>query len=189
MNYANIKHCDIANGSGVRTTLFVSGCRLHCKGCFNYEAWDFNAGKPFTDEVADAIVESLRPSYMDGLSILGGEPFEPENQEGLVGLVERVRAELPDKSIWMYSGHTWEQLTEGEWHLDVTDRILACVDVLVDGPWQEENYDISLRFRGSSNQRIIDVPSTIEAHEAGELTGNEVVLWEDDPLFASHDLA
>ena len=117
------------------------------------------------------------------------EPFEPENQEGLVGLVERVRAELPDKSIWMYSGHTWEQLTEGEWHTGVTDRILACVDVLVDGPWQEENYDISLRFRGSSNQRIIDVPSTIEAHAAGEMSGNEVVLWEDDPLFASHDLA
>ena len=188
MNYATIKYCDIANGTGVRTSLFVSGCRLHCPGCFNYEAWDFDAGEEFTPAVEDQIVERLRPVYIDGLTILGGEPFEPENQAGLVDFVERVRTEFPEKSIWMFSGHTWDQLTQGKWHTDVTDRILSCVDVLVDGPWQQQNYDITLRFRGSSNQRLIDVPSTLEAHAAGELGGNEVILWEDDPVFSTHTM-
>jgi len=189
MNYANIKYCDIANGIGVRTTLFVSGCRLHCKGCFNAEAWSFSSGKPFDEAVEEKIIDSLRPGYMNGLSVLGGEPFEPENQAGLVDFIERVRLELPQKDIWMYSGHTWEELTAGEWHLQETDRILRCIDVLVDGPWQQANYDISLRFRGSSNQRLIDVPKTLEARKAGKLAGpNDVVLWEDDPVFATHDM-
>jgi anaerobic ribonucleoside-triphosphate reductase activating protein len=183
MNYANIKYCDIANGVGVRTTLFVSGCRLHCPFCFNEEAWDFSAGKPFTDEVEEKIMASLEPAYVSGLSVLGGEPMEPENQEGLVGFLERVRDRFGStKSIWLYSGHTFEQLAPGgAWNLgDVTDRVLDTLDVLVDGPFMQENYDISLRFRGSSNQRLIDVPATLEAPD------DEVVWWQDDPVFSTH---
>ena len=183
MNYANIKYCDIANGIGVRTTLFVSGCRLHCKNCFNEEAWSFSAGEPFTPEVEDKIIASLAPYYVNGLSVLGGEPTEPENQRGLVDFLERVRATYPQKDIWMYSGRTWEQITRGEWHIPgVTDRILATLDVLVDGPFVQDLYDITLRFRGSSNQRIIDVPATLAAG------GNGVVIWHDDPVFSTHTM-
>lgn len=207
MNYAEIKYCDIANGVGVRTTLFVSGCRLHCPDCFNEVAWDFSAGEPFTREVEDRIIESLRPAYVAGLSVLGGEPMEPENQQGLVGFLERVREEFPRneadagsdgrgeadaglersaapaKSIWMYSGHTWEQLAPGgAWNLgDVTDRILDTLDVLVDGPFVQAEHDISLRFRGSANQRLIDVPATLESADG-------VVLWQDDPVFSTHTM-
>lgn len=184
MNYAEIKYCDIANGVGVRTTLFVSGCRLHCPHCFNEVAWDFSAGKPFTREVEDQIIESLDTPYVTGLSVLGGEPMEPENQQGLVGFLERVRERFgARKSIWMYSGHTWEQLAPGgAWNLgEVTDRILDVLDVLVDGPFVQDKHDITLRFRGSSNQRLIDVPATLESAEG-------VVLWQDDPLFSTHAL-
>ena len=188
MNYAEIKYCDIANGVGVRTTLFVSGCRLHCPGCFNDVAWDFNAGEPFTQEVEDAIIESLDTPYVAGLSVLGGEPMEPENQQGLVGFLERVRDRFPRegagaKSIWMYSGHTFEQLAPGgAWNLgEVTDRILDTLDVLVDGPFTEAQKDISLRFRGSANQRLIDVPATLLSPEG-------VVLWQDDPVFSTHSM-
>lgn len=188
MNYAEIKHCDIANGVGVRTTLFVSGCRLHCPECFNEVAWDFRAGKPFDDAVADSIIESLEPDYISGLSVLGGEPMEPENQEGLVGFLERVRDRFPRgekraKTIWMYSGHTWEQLAPGgAWNLgEVTDRILDTLDVLVDGPFMQENHDITLRFRGSTNQRLIDVPATL-----GSAGG--IVTWQDDPVFSTHSM-
>lgn len=188
MNYAEIKHCDIANGVGVRTTLFVSGCRLHCPECFNEVAWDFRAGKPFDDAVADSIIESLEPDYISGLSVLGGEPMEPENQEGLVGFLERVRDRFPRgekraKTIWMYSGHTWEQLAPGgAWNLgEVTDRILDTLDVLVDGPFVKAEHDITLRFRGSRNQRIIDVPATLES-------ASGVVEWADDPVFSTHTL-
>ena len=180
MNYSNIKHSDIANGVGIRTTLFVSGCRLRCKGCFNYEAWDFKSGGEFTPEVEQEIIDSLAPVYVDGLSVLGGEPMEPENQEGLVGFLERVKKTYPAKTIWLYSGHTWEELTQGKWHLAYTDRILSCLDVLVDGPWVQSLYDITLRFRGSSNQRLIDVPSTLEA--------GEVVLWQDEPIFSERGM-
>lgn len=180
VNYANIKYCDIANGVGVRTTLFVSGCRLHCPNCFNSEAWDFHSGEPFTTAVEDEILQSLAPAHIDGLSVLGGEPMEPENQAGLVDFLERVRATYPEKNIWMYSGHTWEQLTKGAWHLDDTDRILATLDVLVDGPFVQDDYDISLRFRGSSNQRIIDVPASLAA--------GEVVPWKDKPIFSTHTM-
>ncbi len=186
MNYAEIKYCDIANGAGVRTTLFVSGCRLHCPHCFNEVAWDFSAGQPFTREVEDKILESLGPAYVAGLSVLGGEPMEPENQEGLVGFLERVRDRYPRegagaKTIWMYSGHTFEQLAPGgAWNLgEVTDRILDCLDVLVDGPFVQDEYDITLRFRGSANQRIIDVPATLES-------AGGVVPWQDDPAFTTH---
>ena len=180
MNYAEIKTCDIANGTGVRTALFVSGCRHACPGCFNAIAWDFNMGEPWTSEVEDRVVDSIRPSYIEGITLLGGEPMEPENQEALVVLLERIRQELPEKSIWMYSGFTWEELTleESRARTPYTERILRTLDVLVDGRWMQELYDISLRFRGSSNQRLIDVPASLAA--------GEVVLWEDEKVFATH---
>ena len=182
MNYANIKYCDIANGIGVRTTVFVSGCRLHCKGCFNAEAWSCS--------VEDKVLESLHPSYVNGLSVLGGEPTEPENIAALAPFLERVRAELPEKDIWMYSGRTWEQLTgDGDHASPDMDRVLACLDVLVDGPFVQDLYDISLRFCGSSNQRLIDVPATLKAHADGTLPGaNDVVEWVDDPVFSTHSM-
>ena len=180
MNYSEIKFCDIANGAGVRTTLFVSGCRHHCFNCFNPGTWAFEAGEPFTREVEDKILESLEPSYIDGLTLLGGEPFEPENQETLIALLERVRSERPDKNVWAYSGFTWDQLVDGpsRAHTDTVMRMLSLVDVLVDGPFVQDLKDITLRFRGSSNQRIIDVSRSLEA--------GAVCLWEDDPLFTTH---
>ncbi len=188
MNYAEIKYCDIANGVGVRTTLFVSGCRLHCPNCFNEVAWDFSAGHPFTAEVEDQIMESLESPYVAGLSVLGGEPMEPENQAGLVDFLERVRDAHPrgaagEKTIWLYSGHTFEQLAPGgAWNLgEVTDRILDTLDVLVDGPFLQAEHDITLRFRGSRNQRLIDVPATLESPDG-------VVLWRDDPVFSTHTM-
>lgn len=191
MNYAEIKHFDIANGEGVRTTLFVSGCRRGCKNCFNEVAWNFAAGKPFTAEVADEIIESLRPDYVDGLTLLGGEPMEPENQEGLVGFVERVRAEFPrggGKTIWCFTGDTWDRelVTGGRHHTEVTDRLLSCVDVLVDGPFVQSLHDITLRFRGSSNQRLIDMPETLEAVAAGIVPADAVRLWGDERVYATH---
>lgn len=189
MNYATIKFCDIANGVGVRTSLFVSGCRLHCPGCFNAEAWDFHAGEPFTDLVQQQILDSLKPMYVDGLSVLGGEPTEPENAAALAPFLERVRQTYPQKNIWMYSGRTWEQLTgDGDHSSQDMDRILASIDVLVDGPWIAAQHDITLRFRGSANQRLIDVPATLKAHQEGRLTGNQIVEWVDDPIFSTHTM-
>ena len=180
MNYAEIKYCDIANGIGVRTTLFVSGCRHHCPYCFNPDTWSFEAGDPFTSEVEDEIIESMKPAYVDGLTVLGGEPMEAENQAAVLHLLERMRAELPGKGAWLYSGFTWEQLVDGpsRAHSELVPRILACLDVLVDGPFVQDLKDITLRFRGSSNQRLIDVPRT--------LAEGQVCLWEDDPVFSSH---
>lgn len=149
MNYAEIKKVDIANGPGVRVSLFVSGCRNHCKGCFNPETWDFDYGRPFTRETEDEIIEALRPSWIQGLSILGGEPTEEENAAVLIPFLKRVRAVLPDKDIWLYSGYTYEALLDKE--------ILTLVDVLVDGPFLLELKDAGLAFRGSRNQRIIDL--------------------------------
>lgn len=181
MNYAEIKHCDIANGVGVRTTLFVSGCRSRCPGCFNSGAWSFEVGKPFTPEVEDALVESLAPAYVRGLSILGGEPMEPENQAALLPFLRRVRRQCPNKDIWLYSGFTWEQLTTepSRASTDATPALLEQLDVLVDGPFVLDEKDISLRFRGSANQRLIDVPKTLAA--------GEVVWWEDERVFATHE--
>ena len=147
MNYGEIILNDIANGPGVRVSLFVSGCRNHCKGCFQPETWDFSFGKPFTKEIEDGIIAALRPSWIQGLSILGGEPMEPENQEVLVPFLGRVKTELPDKDIWLYSGYKYEAL--------LGSKLLPLVDVLVDGPFIEAEKDISLSFRGSRNQRII----------------------------------
>lgn len=165
MNYGEIKTTDIANGVGVRTSLFVSGCTHHCKGCFNEETWDFNFGKPFTKEVEDEIIESLRPVYVTGLTILGGEPMEVVNQKALRPFIEHVKKELPGKTIWVYSGYVWEELTDvnnSRCHGDDTDAILSMIDVLVDGEFKLDLKNISLKFRGSSNQRIIDVPKTLE---------------------------
>ena len=147
MNYGAIKKVDVANGPGVRVSLFVSGCRNHCKGCFNPETWDFSYGQPFTKETENEIIEALRPSWIQGLSILGGEPMEPENEAVLIPFLERMRAELPGKDIWLYSGYRFEMLHERD--------ILVLVDVLVDGPFDEKEKDAGLAFRGSRNQRII----------------------------------
>ena len=149
MNYAGIITNDIANGPGVRVSLFVSGCRNHCTGCFNPETWDFSYGKPFTKETENTILDALRPSWTQGLSILGGEPTEPENEEALVPFLKRVRAELPGKDIWLYSGRTYETLKN--------DALLKLADVLVDGPFVQEQKDMRLAFRGSRNQRIINL--------------------------------
>ena len=179
MRFGNIKYCDIADGEGVRTTLFVSGCTHHCKGCFQPETWDFSFGQEFTREVEDAIIESMAPSYIDGLTLLGGEPMEPANQRALVGFLERVRETYPQKTIWSYTGDTYESLIDPESprRTEVTDRVLSCLDVLVDGPYQEDLRDITARFRGSSNQRVIDLRATREA--------GRIVEWRGDETFAT----
>lgn len=180
MNYAEIKYCDIANGVGVRTTLFVSGCRHHCPGCFNPGTWDFATGEPFGVDVEDRILESLEPAYVGGLTLLGGEPLEPENQRPLADFLERVRARFPQKSIWLYTGFVWEDIVDGPSRAHTEDalKVLSQLDVLVDGPFVQAQKDITLRFRGSANQRIIDVPRTLEA--------GAVTLWQDDPVFDGH---
>lgn len=170
MNYATIKNCDIANGPGVRVSLFVSGCTHRCKGCFNEVAWDFDYGEPFTEAVMDSILEMLRPSYIRGLTLLGGEPFEPQNQEAIVALLRRIRKELPEKSIWAFSGYLFDRdILSGR--LGDCSEYLSYLDVLVDGPFVEAKKNLSLRFRGSENQRLIDVPAS--------LASGEVVLWKD----------
>lgn len=165
MNYATVKTHDVANGPGVRVSLFVSGCTHRCKGCFNAEAWDFDYGEPFTKEVEDEIIKALEPPYIKGFSLLGGEPFEPCNQKALVGLLERIRATYPQKTVWCYSGYDFERdmLSHRLGDADVTDRMLRAIDVLVDGEFVEEQKDLALRFRGSANQRIIDVPRSLES--------------------------
>jgi len=163
MNYANIHMFDVANGPGCRTSLFVSGCTHHCKGCFNSMTWDFSYGNPFTKEVQDQLIEDSQPDYIDGFTILGGEPMEVQNQAALRPFLERIKEELPDKTIWIYSGYTYEELTDTNntrCHSDDTDAILSIIDVLVDGEFQIDKKNISLKFRGSSNQRVIDVPAT-----------------------------
>ncbi len=165
MNYGNIKFVDVANGPGVRTSLFVSGCRHHCKECFQPETWDFAFGEAYTDEVEIKIIDSLRDDFVRGLTILGGEPMEPENQETVLGLVERVRRELPDKDIWIYSGYTFEELTDADnkrCYTEFTDKILGTIDVLVDGEFHLEEKNLMLNFRGSSNQRIIDIKESFK---------------------------
>ena len=172
MNYATIKYCDIANGEGVRTSLFVSGCRRHCPNCFNAVAWDFGYGAPFTKEVRNEILESLAPGYINGLSLLGGEPFEPENQKTLVGLLRKVRESYPEKNIWCYTGYLYDEqlLNNSRARCEYTDEMLSMIDVLVDGEFVEALKDIRLVFRGSSNQRVIDVKKS--------LGQNEIVMWQ-----------
>ena len=173
MYYATIKNNDIANGPGVRVSLFVSGCTHRCPGCFNEEAWDFQYGEPFTQETIDYILSLLAPARIKGLTLLGGEPFEPQNQPEIVKLLRQVKAAYPEKSIWAFSGYLFdEDILSGKlgpW--EITDEYLRYVDVLVDGPYVASKRDMMLRFRGSSNQRIIDVPASRKE--------NKVVLWED----------
>lgn len=172
MNYATIKDCDIANGPGVRVSLFVSGCTHHCKGCFNEVAWDFDYGTPFTAETEEKILAMLAPNYVKGITLLGGEPFEPQNQPALVALLEKIRAKYPAKSIWAFSGYLFENMLAGKvGDKDTCMKFLKLLDVLVDGPFVESKKNLMLRFRGSENQRIIDVPASLEK--------NAVVLWED----------
>ena len=173
MNYAEIKDCDIANGPGVRVSLFVSGCSHHCKGCFNEVAWDYNYGRPFTEEVEDQILSMLKPAYIKGLTLLGGEPFDPRNQEAVVHLLRKVKAAYPNKSIWAFTGYLFDvDLLPGKLgNPEITKEYLSYLDVLVDGKFVESLKNLSLRFRGSENQRLIDVPASLKA--------GEVVLWED----------
>ena len=163
MNYGEIKTCDIANGEGVRVSLFVSGCTHHCKNCFNDVAWDFGYGKPFTEETEEMLLKALEPDFVDGLSLLGGEPFEPENQRDLLPLLRQVRARYPQKTVWCFTGYRLDdELQRDGSHprCEVTDAMLDCIDVLVDGRFREELKDISLQFRGSRNQRVIDMNET-----------------------------
>ena len=165
MNYGNIKTHDVADGEGVRVTLFVSGCTHHCKGCFQPETWDFEYGKPYTEETENFILESLAPSYIKGLTLLGGEPFEPVNQRVLVKLMRKVKEVYPDKNIWAYSGYTLDEelLPEkGRAHCEVTEEMLSYVDVLVDGEFVLSLRNLMLKFRGSSNQRVIDVQKSLK---------------------------
>ena len=161
MHYSAIKFCDIANGSGVRTTLFVSGCRNHCEGCFQPETWNFKNGEPFTAAQEKEILDSLKPSYIAGLTLLGGDPFEEENQEGLIGLLRQIHTQYPDKSIWAFTGYLYDDLLPGgRKHTQYTDEMLSYINILVDGPFVLQLKDLRLRFRGSSNQRIIDLDKT-----------------------------
>ncbi len=172
MNYATIKSYDVANGPGVRVSLFVSGCTHYCKGCFNAEAWDFNYGRVFTEESENQILEALRPWHIRGLSLLGGEPFEPSNQAGLLPLLRRVHREFPGKTVWCYTGYDYERdLLAGRlgpW--EITKELLSYIDILVDGEFHIEEKDLTLRFKGSRNQRIIDVRASQAA--------DTVVLWD-----------
>jgi len=171
MNYATIKNCDIANGPGVRVSLFVSGCTHRCPGCFNEVAWDFDYGQPFTEETVETILDMLRPSYIKGLTLLGGEPFEPRNQADVVKLLRRIRRELPEKSIWAFSGYLFEKdMLSGR--IGDVSEYLSHLDVLVDGPFIQAKKNLSLRFRGSENQRIIDVKAS--------LAEGRTILWDDD---------
>ena len=170
MNYATIKNCDIANGPGVRVSLFVSGCTHRCPGCFNEVAWDFDYGQPFTRETINSILEMLRPAYLRGLPLLGGAPFETQNQGAVVELLRQIKKEMPEKSIWAFSGYLFDRDIQSG-RLGDTSEYLSYLDVLVDGPFIEAKKNLSLRFRGSENQRLIDVPASLKA--------GQVVLWED----------
>lgn len=183
MNYANIKYYDIANGPGVRTSLFVSGCTHRCKNCFNAVAWDFHYGQPFSHATEEQLIQSCQPGYVAGLTLLGGEPMEPENQGALLPFLRRFRQRCPEKTIWCYSGYTLEQLLGREparCRCTETDALLSLLDVLVDGEFVQELHDITLRFRGSSNQRIINLPET--------LASGHTALWQDEQIYASHAL-
>ncbi len=174
MYYGEIKNCDIANGIGVRVTLFVSGCTNHCEHCFQPQTWDFFYGQPFTEETEKHLLELLSPGYINGLTLLGGEPFEPDNQRALYPFLQKVREQYPQKTIWAFSGFTLEELLgEGSYpHCEVTEKMLSLIDVLVDGRYVEALKDISLRFRGSKNQRIIDLNRS--------RSEKRMVLWDGE---------
>ena len=170
MYYGEIKNFDIANGEGVRVSLFVSGCTHHCKNCFNPETWNFDYGQPFTEETEELILKELAPDYINGLSLLGGEPFEPSNQAVLLPFLRRVKELFPNKTIWCYSGYLFDKelLSESRARCEHTDEMLSLIDVLVDGEFMQELYSITLQFRGSSNQRIIDVKKSLKSGKVVE---------------------
>ena len=173
MNYATIKNCDIANGPGVRVSLFVSGCTHRCPCCFHEVAWDFSYGEPFTEDTIELILKMMEPAHIKGLTLLGGEPFEPQNQPAIVELLRRVKKMYPEKSIWAFSGYLFDRDILA-WRLgprEVTEEYLSYLDVLVDGPFIQAKKNLSLRFRGSENQRLIDVPASLKS--------GEVILWQD----------
>lgn len=172
MYYGEIKKCDIANGEGVRVSLFVSGCTHHCPGCFNQKTWDFRYGKEYTADTQKEILDALAPDYINGLSLLGGEPFEPSNQEDLVGLLRETKARYPQKNIWCYSGYLLDKelLSQSRARCRYTDEMLSMIDVLVDGRFVKALKDIRLVFRGSSNQRVIDVKKSLES--------GTIIFWE-----------
>ena len=172
MNYAALKPVDVANGPGVRVSLFVSGCTHGCPDCFNAEAWSFQYGQEFTKETAGQVLSCLDHPYIAGLSLLGGEPFHPDNQKGLVPMVQAVKERFPEKTVWCYTGYDFEGEILGEMldKYEETGKLLACLDVLVDGRFEAEKKDLTLRFKGSSNQRIIKVPESLAL--------GEIVLWE-----------
>ena len=182
MRINRIKDNDIANGFGITMSLWTQGCPHHCKGCFNEETWNFHYGKPFTEETEKQVLDYLDKSYIAGLSLLGGEPFEHVNQQGLLPLLRKVKARFPEKNIWCYTGYDFEKDILGrmaeQW--EETKEMLSYIDVLVDGDFVQDQYDISLRFRGSSNQRLIDMNKTRAA--------GRVILWQDDPIFADHSM-
>lgn len=173
MYYGEIKNCDIANGVGVRISLFVSGCTNKCKGCFQPETWPFDYGEEFTIDTENTIINLLSPDYIDGLTVLGGEPFEPKNQEAIYQFLQRVKEELPEKSIWIFTGFTIEEIlqTGSYCNTAISNKILELADVLVDGRFEEGKKDISLKFRGSSNQRVIDLNKTT--------VPENIILWEE----------
>lgn len=172
MNYATIKKCDVANGPGVRVSLFVSGCSHHCKGCFNQEAWDYNYGNKFTEKEETEVMNALKPEYIEGLSLLGGEPLDLKNQEGLLPIVKKAKELYPEKPIWCYTGYLFDKQVMGEMAQtnDTTNELLKYIDYVVDGQFVETLKNPSLKFRGSSNQRIIDVQKTLE--------NKEITLWD-----------
>lgn len=176
MNYAKIKWYDVSNGPGVRVSLYVSGCRNHCKNCFNPETWDFGYGEPFTRDVENSIFNAMTPEYIKGFTLLGGDPFEPENARELAPFLERFRERFPEKSVWCFTGYDFESelLTGKKGDLDTVMRMLGCIDVLVDGRFVEELKDLNLLFRGSSNQRIILVKPSLES--------DEIVLWDEQTV-------
>lgn len=178
MHYSTIKDCDIANGIGVRITLFVSGCTNHCKNCFQPQTWDFDFGEPFTEETEEKLLEMLKPDYINGLTLLGGEPMEPQNQRALVPFLKRVREVYPNKNVWCFTGFTYEVLKTDGSHprCEVTDEMLSLIDVLVDGRYVDELKDLTLQFRGSSNQRLIDMVKTRENGEVTLLPNNDRTL-------------
>ncbi len=171
MYYSNIKYYDIANGLGVRTVLFVSGCRNHCENCFQPETWDFKYGQPFTKETEDELIRSMEPDYIQGLTLLGGEPFEPENQAVLAPFMQRFKKECPGKDVWAFTGYLLDKdlVPGGRKYTEYTDDLLKTIDVLVDGKYVEELHSVMLKFKGSSNQRVIDVPHFLETGEVVEL--------------------
>ena len=170
MNYADIKRIDVANGEGVRVSVFVSGCNHHCKGCFNECAWDFNYGNKFTEKQEEEVLDDLNHDYISGLTLLGGEPLEPANQEGLLPLVKKAKEKFPDKKIWCYTGFDFEKDVVGKMakQSDTTKELLKYIDVIVDGKFEEDKKDLKLRFRGSSNQRILDVKESLKENKPVE---------------------